>query len=110
MPAALPAVAALLAPSAGMAAYQGDQSRKANNANMRRQQQAQFAAESAAQRQMRENAAALAKANAKKPDIASLLGDAQDAAKQGLGATMLTGAGGVDQSTLTLGRPSLLGQ
>lgn len=47
------------------------------------------------------------KANAKVPDIAALLAGNQ--APGGVGSTMLTGAGGVDTSKLTLGRNTLLG-
>ena len=46
-------------------------------------------------------------ANAKVPDIAALLAGNQ--APGGVGSTMLTGAGGVDTSKLTLGRNTLLG-
>jgi hypothetical protein len=47
------------------------------------------------------------KANAKTPNIAALLAGNQ--APGGVGSTMLTGAGGVDTSKLTLGRNTLLG-
>jgi hypothetical protein len=45
--------------------------------------------------------------NAKAP--ASILNGIQAAAKGGIAGTMLTGAGGVDPSTLVLGKNTLLG-
>jgi len=74
------------------------------------QERAQKDAETMAQRQMRENAEALRRANAKQPDASALLADAQSLGKRGVGSTLLTGVGGVDPSSLKLGRSSLLGQ
>lgn len=49
------------------------------------------------------------RANAKSPDTAAMLSANLAAGKQGASGTMLTGPGGVDPSTLLLGRSSLLG-
>jgi hypothetical protein len=50
-----------------------------------------------------------AAANMKAPDVASILQRAALAAKGGMGATMLTGAGGIQPGMLNLGKTSLLG-
>ena len=98
------AVAAL-----GSTIYQGQKGIAQQRTAIRSQEAAQKQAESVAQKQMRDNAEALRKANQKQPDISSILGDAQGAGRQGLGSTLLTGAGGVNPSSLNLGRTSLLG-
>ena len=49
------------------------------------------------------------KANGKQPDIASMMGQNALNAKGGQSGTMLTGAGGIDPSTLLLGKKTLLG-
>ena len=49
------------------------------------------------------------RANAKQPDAAGLSGANALAAKGGQSGTMLTGAMGVDPSTLLLGKKTLLG-
>lgn len=48
-------------------------------------------------------------ANAKSPDAAAMMAANLAAGKQGASGTMLTGPGGVDPNSLTLGKPSLLG-
>lgn len=48
-------------------------------------------------------------ANGKKPDVGAMLSANEQAAKGGQGGTLLTGASGVDPSTLALGRSTLLG-
>jgi hypothetical protein len=52
---------------------------------------------------------AMNKANPKKPNTLSAMSSLQQAAKGGPSGTMLTGPSGVDASTLTLGRSTLLG-
>lgn len=82
-------------------AVQQDQARKANNA----QKEAQQATLAEAKKNADLQDQATNKANAKTPDIAALL-------KQntgGPGSTMLTGSGGIDPSSLMLGRSTLLG-
>ena len=48
-------------------------------------------------------------ANAKSPDVAAMMASNLAAGKSGASGTMLTGPGGVDPSTLTLGKSSLIG-
>lgn len=48
--------------------------------------------------------------NQKTPDVASILARAASASRSGVSSTMLTGAGGVDPSGLSLGGNSLLGK
>lgn len=49
------------------------------------------------------------RANQKVPDIAGSLAANQAAAKGGISGTMLTGAAGIDPTSLTLGKNTLLG-
>ena len=48
--------------------------------------------------------------NQKKPDTAGILAAASQAGKGGVAGTMLTSPQGVDPSTLSLGKATLLGQ
>lgn len=57
----------------------------------------------------RKNETATNDANKKVPDIASILSQAANAGKVGVGSTMLTGSSGVAPGTLTLGKTTLLG-
>lgn len=93
----------------GMAIASGMRGQKEQKKALREQAAAQRAAESAAQRQLRENAEELARRNRRQPDFGSLLTQERARARKGLGSTMLTGPGGVDPGQLTLGGPSLLG-
>lgn len=52
---------------------------------------------------------AMNRANAKQPNVSKLRGANVNAAKGGQSGTMLTGPQGVDTSTLTLGKATLLG-
>lgn len=56
-----------------------------------------------------ERQAANAQNVAKTPDVSSILARAATAGKTGMSSTMLTGVGGVDPSSLNLGKTSLLG-
>ena len=49
------------------------------------------------------------RANAKSPNASTILSAAQQAAKSGVGGTMLTGPTGVTADQLKLGKTSLLG-
>ena len=49
------------------------------------------------------------RANAKQPDLGSMLSSNQMAANGGVSGTMLTGPQGVDPKTLLLGKTTLLG-
>lgn len=100
--------AGALAGTLGGGVHSGMQANRQQKRALRDQQQAQQQAETLAQRQMRENAEALAKTNRKRPDVTSLLGEAQSASRQGIGSTLLTGSGTADNER-RLGRSSLLG-
>lgn len=49
------------------------------------------------------------RANQKKPDTSAILSAAQQSGKGGASGTLLTGPQGVDPSSLTLGKSTLLG-
>jgi len=97
------AVAAL-----GYGVYSGERAASAGKDAMHKQDKAQKDAQSAAQRQMQQNAEEFANANKKKPDLTSLLAGEQALSSGGSKSTFLSG--GVDPSALKLGRTSLLGQ
>lgn len=53
---------------------------------------------------------AMNKANQKRPDVAAILDAAAQSGRSGVSGTMLTGAQGVNQNSMALGRSTLLGQ
>jgi hypothetical protein len=57
----------------------------------------------------RKNETATNAANQRTPDISAILSQAANSSKVGIGSTMLTGAGGVNNSSLSLGKNTLLG-
>lgn len=73
------------------------------------QKSAQDKARQAAEEQAKKGEEANNRANAKSPDTNAIMSAAQQAAKGGVGGTMLTGPSGVDPSQLQLGKTSLLG-
>ena len=87
---------------AGASAYSANKQAKASKAATQANER-QAAAE--AQRSEQQ----FNKANQKAPDIAAMFSRNQDAMKQGMGATFLTGPSGVAPSNLTLGKTTLLG-
>jgi hypothetical protein len=91
-----------VAVSAGSSAYSAKQGA---DAQRRAGQQAVAAAKTNAQAADEANNAA----NARSPDVSSMLAANLAAGKQGAAGTMLTGPGGIDPTTLTLGKSSLLG-
>lgn len=97
---------------AGSLAYgikSGQDASDAQSAALKRQTQAQQKAEGQALSTERQSAIAQNAANMKTPDIASILARAAQMSKGGVGGTMLTGASGIDTSSLNLGKQSLLG-
>lgn len=87
---------------AGASAYSANkQSKAAKAANAQNEKQAAAEAQRSEQQ--------FNKANQKTPDIAAMFSRNQDAMKQGMGATFLTGPSGVAPSALTLGKTTLLG-
>lgn len=84
---------------------QNENAKKANEI----QQQAMQDAKQRAQKQEAASDQAFNKANAKTPDIASIMSGASQSARSGGGGTMLTGPQGIDMSALNLGKSTLLG-
>lgn len=66
-------------------------------------------AKDAAQKQATASDQAINRANQKTPDVGAILSGAQRDAKGGGGGTMLTGPAGIDPSSLSLSKTSLLG-
>lgn len=87
---------------AGATIYSAEQNRKATN-------EAADRAEAQALRQEKASDEASNKANQKSPDTQAILSAAQQAAKGGVGGTLLTGSTGVDKNQLMLGKNTLLG-
>ena len=85
-----------------MSAIQGSDQADAAKKSM---QQAQANAD----RTARQADEAFNQANQKKPDTGAILSAQQQAGKSGVSGTMLTGPAGVDPSSLTLGKSTLLG-
>ena len=83
---------------------QNENARKANDI----QEQAMRNAKQAALKQEALSDQAFNKANAKTPDVASIMSGASQSARSG-GGTMLTGPQGIDMSALNLGKNTLLG-
>lgn len=83
--------------------YSGERASKAQkNAQSEAKENARKSAERAEQE--------MNKANATKANAAALQSANEQAAQGGVGGTMLTGPSGVDNSKLTLGKSTLLGQ
>lgn len=101
---AISAIAAL-----GYGVYSGQQQAKAQKRALRSQEQAQKESTAAAAAQQRRAEMEAKKANARKPDTASILANEQKSALQGPSATMLTGASGATRGGMKLGQTSMLG-
>lgn len=86
--------------------YSGEEQRAAAKTGRREQRQAQQQAESAALAEARVAEQERAKANAKTPDIPSIL----SATSRPKGTSLYAGPLGADQSLLQLGKPKLLGE
>jgi FKBP-type peptidyl-prolyl cis-trans isomerase len=84
---------------------QNESARKSNNL----QQEAMQNAKQAALKQEAASDQAFNKANAKTPDVASIMSGASQSARSGGGGTMLTGPQGIDMAALNLGKSTLLG-
>lgn len=83
--------------------YQNGQEQK--KAAERASQQAQANAD----KQAADADQAMNRANQKKPDTSAILSAAQQSGKSGPSGTMVTGPQGVDPSSLSLGKTTLLG-
>lgn len=100
---------ALAAGAVGGVVQGVEQNRGARSAR-RRQGQAQDQAEARAASQQRQAQQAEARANRQQPDLAAILAGAQGAGGAGVGGTLLSGAGGVANNSLQLGRTTRLGE
>lgn len=100
----------LIAPAYSLLYEPAVKRRKAEDAAIEEQRRAQDEAKNAALSQARRAEMDAMARNRKTPDMASLLSAEQAAAAfSGAGATLLTGAGGIDRKKLKLGQSSLLG-
>lgn len=106
---AAPLLAIATAVSTGVAIHGAEQSRRSQNRSYRDQQKAQAQSKAASLSQQRKSEEEFARVNRKKPNVVGILAEEQRAAAAGSGSTMLTGIGGVDQSKLSIGRTTLLG-
>jgi uncharacterized protein HemX len=93
-----------------VSAVQGHNQNQAQKKSLVAQKTAQDKAEAQALSNQRKSEIAQNEVNKKTPDVAAILARAASASRAGLGSTMLTGAGGVDPTGLSLGGTSLLGK
>ena len=88
--------------STGYSIYEGER-----NANMQDRSQRQALAASRATARAADEA--YNRANQKRPNANAILASAQQAAKGGMGGTLLTGPQGVNPGEMSLGKSTLLG-
>lgn len=100
-----PAGAAIGAGLGGSTGMQADAGKKQAKAA----EEANRIAQDAAAKNAKAMDEAANRANAKSPDLTAMLSANEQAAKGGVAGTMLTGATGIDPSTLQLGKNTLLG-
>jgi uncharacterized protein HemX len=100
--------AGVSAAGVGASVYEGQKASGNQQAALKQQTQATQTAEGNALSTERKNATAENMANQQTPDISSIMAKAAQAAKSGIGSTMLTGANGA--GTGTLGGSTLLGK
>jgi hypothetical protein len=93
----------------GVAIDTGIKSGQNQAASLKAQTTATQTAETNALSTERKNQTATNAANQQAPDISSILSQAANSSKVGVGSTMLTGSGGVGGSSLNLGKSTLLG-
>lgn len=99
------ALTAAVVVAAGATAY----SAYTQNIASKRQESAQRDATAQAEKQAVQAEREFNRSNAKKPNAGAALAANQQAALAGNAGTMLTGPGGVDPSTLQIGKNTLLG-
>lgn len=95
-------IAVASAVAAGASIYAGNKQAKAQKEAAA--QAATSQKEAMAQQEREYNAE-----NKRNPNVAQLMQDNTNAAKTGVGSTMLTGSGGIGQNTLNLSQSTLLG-
>lgn len=96
------AALAAAAAGTGYSIYEGERSAAAQNRSQR-----QALADSRATAKAADEATN--RANQKRPNANAILASAQQAAKGGMGGTLLTGPQGVNPGEMSLGKSSLLG-
>ena len=96
------AALAIAATGTGYSIYEGKRTAEA-------QEKAQRMSMAEAQKTARAADEETNRANQKRPNANAILAAAQQAAKGGMGSTMLTGPQGVSSSELSLGKSTLLG-
>lgn len=106
---AVPIMAATAVLSAGYQVHAGEQANRQQKRALRKQAEVQAQSLAAARAEQRRNDEELVRANRRRPEVGTLLTNELEAGSQGVGTTLLTGAGGVDQKRLKLGRSTLLG-
>ena len=106
---ALIVAAAAAAVGTGYSIYQGEQQKAAQEDALKQQENAQKQAQENATKAQQTQQQSVNRANAQSPDVGALLSAAGQAAKGGPAGTMLTGPGGVDPNSLSLGKNTLLG-
>lgn len=99
---ALGIAAAAAVVGTGYSIYNGEQQKSA-------QEDAQKQAKDTATKQAAQADQAMNKANQKTPDTSAIMSQATQSGKAGASGTMLTGPTGIDSSSLTLGKSTLLG-
>jgi hypothetical protein len=100
---------ALAGVGTGVSVYNGVKSSDNQKTALKNQATATQTAEANALSTERKTETATNAANQKTPDISSILSQAANASKVGVGSTMLTGSGGVTPGSLNLGKSTLLG-
>ncbi len=93
----------------GVSAINGAKANANQETALKNQTTATEKAEASALSTERKNETATNAVNQRAPDISSILSQAANASKVGIGSTMLTGSGGVSTSSLSLGKNTLLG-
>ena len=93
----------------GVSAVNGAKANANQQASLKAQTTATQTAEASALSTERKNETATNAVNQKTPDISSILSQPANSSKGGVGSTMLTGAGGVGNGSLSLGKNTLLG-
>jgi hypothetical protein len=94
----------------GVSAYDGSKSSANQKQSLIQQTTATQTAEGNALSTERKNAVAANMATQQTPDVSTIMAQAAQAAKSGIGSTMLTGPGGVGTGTLGGGSGTLLGK
>lgn len=102
---AIAITAGVAAAGLGVSIYQGQAQRSNAKNSLNEQKRAQNEAENRARSQQRSSEEAQNMANRREPDIASIM---ENASKQGVSSTMLTGARG-SPSAGALGKTTMLG-